>query len=1058
MNSTLSIPQFVIDHVSEAVFLIGPDAHILDVNAAACKSLGYIRDELLQMSVCDIDPIYTCEQWPRSWQEFKAQGSVTFESLHQTRDGKQFPVEINASFFSHENEEYICALVRDITKRKRTEEAIQESEERFRSLVETTDEWIWAIDLNGRHTYSNPSIETILGYTPEEIVGTQSLSLLHEQDQKKVAAALPTFINSKTAWKGWILRWRHKDGSYKYLESNATPIMNSSGEITGFRGVDRDISQQRQALKELREEQERTRQYLEVAGVIMLSLDINGKVQMINRKGCEILGYPKEEILQRDWFSNFLPSADAEPIRASFKKLIEGNISPMEYYENPVRTRGDGLRLIAWRNVLLTDSEGHITGVLASGADITDQRQAELEVKQANTEWNYAMDFFDEPIYLLDLERRIVRANQAFYKLTHSSKEAVIGRHIAEILHPQGEESPCPVCRAQEEKRDTVITMETDHADNPTGLPIEVICRVIRNHVNEPTGILMTIRDLSRARQTQEKLSQSAAVFESTIEGIMITDPDLNIIAINPAFTNITGYTEAEAIGETPRLLKSERHKRDFYRELWDLLNKNEGWQGEIWNRRKNGEIYPEWLTISIVRDDNGKISNYIGVFSDISQLKQSQTRLEFLAHHDPLTSLPNRLLFGARLEHAIERARRNEAMVALLFLDLDRFKHINDSLGHTVGDALLEAVAQRFTELTREDDTVARLGGDEFVILMEEIDDSEYAAVLAEKIIKSLSAPFNVLEHELFVGTSIGISLFPQDGDNVEQLLSNADSAMYRAKDLGRSNYQFYTKELTAHAFEHMLLGGQLRKAIEQEQFVIHYQPQIDLINNKVIGVEALIRWQHPEHGLIPPGQFIPLAEDTNLIIPLGDWVLREACKQANSWLDAGIEFGYISVNVAGPQIHQDSLLKTVSEILTETKLPPERLELEITETFIMEQDAPAIELLLSLRRLGVSLAIDDFGTGYSSLSYLKQLPVNKLKIDRSFVNDLPEDENDAAITRAIIALGHSMLFTVIAEGVETETQRNFLIKEGCEQAQGYLYSKPVSADKITILLRNGI
>lgn len=1055
MSQKLSIPQFVIDHISEAVFLIGPDARFLDVNTAACASLGYTREQLLQMGVYDIDLNYPMTQWHDVWRQYQTIGSATFESAHQARDGRQIPVEVNANLFSYQGLEYICALVRDISRRKHAEDALRESEARFRALVENTEEWIWSIDLAGRHTYSNPGIQAILGYRPEQIVGGQALSLLHEVDQEKVAQALPGFIRTKKGWKGWILRWRHKDGSYRHLESNASPLLDSAGEITGFCGADRDITGQLQARNALLHEQGRARQYLEVVGVIMLSLDVEGRVQMINRKGGEILGCPKEEIINRDWFSDFLPSENTNTVRSAFTQLLAGTRTrQLEDYDYPVITRDGEQRMIAWKNVVLTDSDGRVTGVLASGVDVTERRDAEFEAEKAKKEWNYAMDFYDDPIYLLDLQRRVVRANQAFYRLARASESEVIGRNISEIVHPQGEEVPCPVCRAQVELRDATITMEADHPDNPAGVPIEVICRMLHDPHDLPSGILVTIRDLSRAREMSEKLTQSQAVFESTSEGIMITDTQLRIVAVNPAFTSITGYTEAEALGQTPQLLKSEHHPRDFYRELWASISADGGWQGEIWNRRKNGEVYPEWLTISSVENSDGDVTNYISVFSDISQLKQSQSRLEFLAHHDPLTALPNRLLFRARLEHAIERAMRNNKIVAVLFLDLDRFKHINDSLGHTIGDALLEAVARRFRELIREEDTVARLGGDEFVILMEELKDSDSAAVLAEKVSKSLNAAFNIGGYELFVGVSIGISLFPQDGDDVEQLLRNADSAMYRAKELGRNTYQFYTQELTTHAFEQLLLGGQLRKAIEQEQLVLHYQPQVDLKSGRIIGIEALVRWQHPDHGMISPAQFIPLAEETNLIIPLGEWVLRHACSQARSWLDMGYEFGHISVNIAGPQIQQGNLLEVVRRALDEAGLPAARLELEITETFIMGQAKPAIALLLSLRRLGVSLAIDDFGTGYSSLAYLKQLPVNKLKIDRGFVMDLPDDENDAAIARAVIALGHSMLFTVIAEGVETDAQRDFLIQEGCEQAQGYLYSKPVSARDVGVLL----
>lgn len=558
-------------------------------------------------------------------------------------------------------------------------------------------------------------------------------------------------------------------------------------------------------------------------------------------------------------------------------------------------------------------------------------------------------------------------------------------------------------------------------------------------------ALLGVTRDVSERMRAEEKLRLSAAVVESTQEGIIITDAEGRIVAVNRAFTVITGYCEAEVIGHKPEFLSSGRHSREFYQAMWASIQTTGGWQGELWNRRKNGEVYPEWLAISVVRDADDKIIHYVGVFSDISQLKQSQSQLEYLAHHDPLTGLPNRLLFTARLEHALERVARHAKGGAVLFLDLDRFKHVNDSLGHTVGDELLRQVADRLRHAVRREDTVARQGGDEFTVLIENLSEGEDAAMLAEHLIHALVDPFEVEGRRLFLGVSIGISVYPQDGDTVEQLLRNADAAMYRAKEEGRNTYRFYTEEMTALALEHIELQSQLRQAIAREQLVLHYQPQVNLRDGGLVGLEALVRWEHPEQGLIPPVKFIPMAEDTGLIVPLGEWVLRAACVQGKRWLDQGLAFGRISVNVAGKQLQRGDLLAVVRRALADSGLPPQHLELEITENFVMKEAERAIDLLRAVRELGVKLAIDDFGTGYSSLAYLKLLPFDKLKIDKGFVRDLAHDENDAAIARAVIALGHSLQFTVIAEGVETEAQRGRLLRDGCDQAQGYLYGRPM-------------
>jgi diguanylate cyclase (GGDEF)-like protein len=461
------------------------------------------------------------------------------------------------------------------------------------------------------------------------------------------------------------------------------------------------------------------------------------------------------------------------------------------------------------------------------------------------------------------------------------------------------------------------------------------------------------------------------------------------------------------------------------------------------------------WQQISAVAGSDGSTVNYVAVFSDISSLKVSQEELEHQAHHDVLTELPNRLLFRDRLDHAIERAQRSHLRLAVIFLDLDRFKHVNDSLGHSAGDQLLRDVAMRLRSAVRRDDTLARLGGDEFTVLMEGLKDGRDAAVLAEKLLGALREPFRIQQHELYVSTSIGISMYPQDALTTESLLRNADAAMYRAKDAGRNAYWYYSEEMTSAAFDRVVLEAQLRQAIELEQLVLHFQPQVDLSARHIVGVEALVRWNHPTKGFIPPARFIPIAEESGLIIPLGDWVLRAACRQAKAWLDQGVVFGCIAVNVSAPQILRGTLYASVRSVLEATGLPPSCLELEINESFVMEQPVSTIKQFLALRELGVTLAIDDFGTAYSSLAYLKRLPVDKLKIDRSFILDLPHDTNDAGVARAVIALGHSLQFKVIAEGVETEPQHEFLKSEGCDQAQGFLYSQAMDASQVEQLLR---
>ncbi|WP_434560552.1 EAL domain-containing protein [Pseudomonas sp. Z5-35] len=561
--------------------------------------------------------------------------------------------------------------------------------------------------------------------------------------------------------------------------------------------------------------------------------------------------------------------------------------------------------------------------------------------------------------------------------------------------------------------------------------------------------MLTIARDITERHFMQEKLQQAATVFESTAEGVLITDTQQHISAVNRAFTEITGYSETEALGHTPRLLASGLHDSAFYAAMWHQLTAEGHWQGEISNRRKNGELYPSWLTISAVRNQEQHITHFVAVFADISSLKHAQARLDYQAHHDPLTGLPNRTLFESRLLTALNNQQENGGQGAVLFLDLDRFKHINDSLGHPVGDLLLKGIAVRLREQLRDIDTVARLGGDEFIILLPGLQQPSDAEHIAQKLLSCFGAPFQAGEHEFFISASIGTSLYPQDGCDVATLVKNADAAMYRSKAKGRNRVESYTRDLTAQASERVALEHELRRAIERNELSLSFQPKISLIDNRLVGAEALIRWTHPTFGDVPPEHFIPLAEENGMILQIGDWVLETACRQLHEWNSSHDSLGPLSVNLAGVQLRQPNLLGRIEQLLRENHLEPGLLQLEITENFIMSQAEEALAVLHQLKKLGVQLAIDDFGTGYSSLSYLKRLPLDILKIDQSFVRGLPDDPHDAAIVRAIIALGRSMQFTIIAEGVETLAQQQFLAEEGCEQIQGYIVSLPLCAEE---------
>jgi diguanylate cyclase (GGDEF)-like protein/PAS domain S-box-containing protein len=574
-------------------------------------------------------------------------------------------------------------------------------------------------------------------------------------------------------------------------------------------------------------------------------------------------------------------------------------------------------------------------------------------------------------------------------------------------------------------------------------------------------GSIWVFDDITELRASSDQLRLSATVFENTADGVIITDRNRKIIAVNTSFQRITGYSEQEVIGNTPTLFNSGRQDKAFYAEIWQTLSVHRRWHGELWNRRKNGEIYPEHLAITAVLNASGEVDHYVGVFSDITFRKAAEDEIRHLAFYDPLSKLPNRRLMMDRLAQAQTSSRRHNRHGALMLIDLDNFKTLNDTLGHDVGDQLLVRVASRLEACVRSGDTVARLGGDEFVVILEDLDESGLAAVQAEsiarKILSELCKPYllnltlsddKLVQRSHDCTSSLGVCLFREQPFTVDDLLKRADTAMYQAKAAGRNTLRFFDPNMQAAVSARAAMEVELRLALNCKQFVLYYQAQMDSAG-RMTGAEVLLRWQHPSRGIVSPVEFVPLAEETGLILPLGQWVLEAACGQLAAWarIPASRDL-LLAVNVSARQFRQPDFVKQVMQTLQHTGANPLRLKLELTESLLVENVEDIIEKMTALKKFGVSFSMDDFGTGYSSLSYLKLLPIDQLKIDRSFVRDVLTDSNDAAIARTIVALGQSLGLSVIAEGVETEEQRNFLANNGCMSYQGYFFSPPVPLD----------
>ena len=582
----------------------------------------------------------------------------------------------------------------------------------------------------------------------------------------------------------------------------------------------------------------------------------------------------------------------------------------------------------------------------------------------------------------------------------------------------------------------------------------QVLVSAVRNEQGEITHFLSVQEEITVRKERENRLELFARIFDGIHEAVMATDAQSHVVFVNPAFTGITGYAAAEVIGKTHSIMSASTADQTFYQEMRRSIDTKGHWQGEMADRRKDGQSYSAWLSISSMRNELGGTSHYIAVFSDISERKAVEERMAHMAQHDFLTDLPNRMLLQDHLEQAIIRAARERRKVAVLFLNLDRFKSINDTLGSLIGDKLLQEISRRISSAGRASDTVSRQGSDEFIILLIDMETVDDAALIATKLLQAVAGPYVIDGNEIEVTTSIGISLFPENGRDGDTLIKNADAAMQYAKESGRNNYQFFTGEMNRNAFERISVEKNLRHALERDEFCLHYQPQVDLRSGHIIGAEALIRWNHPSLGLVAPGQFIAIAEESGLIIPIGEWVLREACRQNMAWQKLGLPEIVMSVNLSVVQFRQKSLSEMIVSILSESGLDPASLELEITESVIMRNPDVAIVLLQQLKENGIKLSMDDFGTGYSSLSYLKRFPFSKLKIDQSFVRDLITDTDDAEIVSTIISMARNLKLKVIAEGVETAQQLNFLRQHECDEMQGYYFSRPVDADAFAKLL----
>ncbi len=924
-----------------------PEGIYEHVNDAFIEIFGYARDEAIGTRSVDLGILSDTQHQ----QLLEAIGSAGhFRNIEQrfTReDGRVLDCLYNGEVIEIRGRKKLLSIVHDITPLKDSQRALRASEERFALAMRGSNDGVFDWDIRTDEVYYSSRWKSMLGYRDEELENRLETweRLVNPADREPSLSMLRDYIDGRREDFGMEFRMRHRDGHWVDILSRAYLARDEAGMPVRVVGTHVDITERKQAQRQIEAERARAERYLEVAGSMLLALDDQGCVTLINPKGREVIGLTESEILGRSWIDHFIPQQDREEVRSIFARILRGELQAVEYVEAPLLNAHGQQRLIAWHNSVLRDASGRIIGTLSSGNDVTERNAAELALRDERRFLQHVIDGIEDPILVVHRSHQVLRMNQAA-RLKAAETGEVPQRVRCHELRYRSDE-PC------------------DSGD-----------RACPMHQVLKTG---------RASKVLHQVADAGGL-ERTFE-----------------------------------------------------------------------------VSASPLRTDDGQLRGVIEISRDITDhlelleaLRLKELRYARLAQYDRLTELPNRFLFADRLNQAVEMAHRTRSKLAVLLLDVDQFKQVNDSFDHSDGDAVLVALARRLEGLFRGADTIARMGGDEFSIILNNVGHDEDAAKVARTLLALFKEPFEIRGHRLFLGASIGISLYPEHGARADDLVRNADAALFRAKAEGRNSFQYYSRDLTAKAFERILLESSLHDAITNQELVLHYQPQLDLSSGAVCGVEALVRWLHPSMGLVPPDRFIPLAESTGLIVAMGDWVLREACAQMTRWRAAGLlpSDALIGVNLSAKQLAQEDLIAKVRQALETTGLPATSLELEITESSVMISPEESATRLGRLRALGVKLAMDDFGTGYSSLSYLKRLPLTKLKIDRSFVSDIPEDANDTAIAKAIIALGKSLALDILAEGIETQGQREFLVEEGCDRGQGYLFSKPLPASDLEVFL----
>lgn len=924
--------------------------------------------------------------------------------------------------------------------------ALRESESRLRVIVES--QLVCIVTVKDRIIqWANPAYEKLLGYEEGELNGVPARQVfINDEAYRALGENAYPVINSGKVFRT-ELEYLRKDGSHITTVVSGGMLNPETGESL-WTCV--DITER----KLLEGQHRRLSAILTQSTEPVTLIDVEGCYVYANPAFCKLFGYELDE-LQGQSVRLLMPRD--EDSGSTFQQTIASAKEHGEFHGEVMRRAKDGTIIpLLLRVSRFHNEHGEQVGYISTMTDLTDIKRIEKQLRDSAVFSQTILNSVSEGLHGLDRNGKIIFENPAATAMLGWDLQDMIGQSAHKTMHhSRADGSPYPQdeCHIHATLNDGVsrhILDEVFWRKNGTSFPVDYTSTAMRNAAGEIIGTLVSFSDITERKHAEEALRITASVFDNSQEAIIITDADNAIVDVNRAFTNITGYSHDEVIGVNPKVLSSGRQNKAFYTRMWQSLKQNRAWRGEIWNRRKSGEIYAELLSISVIVDNNDKVLRHVAVFSDISHIKEHEAELSHVAHFDALTGIPNRVLLADRMRQAIAQTSREQNMMAICYLDLDGFKPINDTMGHDSGDQVLIEVARRIEKTVRGGDTIARLGGDEFVVLLLGLEQGEECVTTLERLLAVISQPISVKDKLTRVSASIGVSIYPLDDEDPDTLLRHADQAMYVAKQSGKNRFHIYDPEMDRRARDQNEFLKSIRYAMEHDQFELYYQPKVNLRTRELVGAEALIRWRHPERGLLPPSEFLRHIENTNLDIELGEWVTATALAQMNYWRSAGLDIE-ISINISGYHMESPGFVGKLKQQLTRyPDMLPGKLQIEVLETVALKDIAIVRGLIESCRKLGVGFALDDFGTGYSSLSYLSSLPVDALKIDQSFVRDMLEDKGDMAIVQGIIALAKAFDRQTVAEGIETEEHFKVLLDMGCEIGQGYSIARPMPANEL--------